>query len=285
MYPVSSAIQSHEVTAGDLRLHYLEAGEGPAVLFLHGWPTSAQLWRHVLPRVGATRRAIALDLPGFGRSDKPLGPRYSFGFFERTLDAFLDALEIDSLGLAVHDLGGPVGLYWAVNHADRVRELAILNTLCFPELSWAVKAFVLATHLPGVRGYISSPAGVARAIRFGVVDKSRITPQVERLYGEPFEDPAARKALLRAGQGLGPRRFGRIAEGLAQFSGIPVRLLYGERDRILPDVAKTMARLAALLPQANKSAIPDCGHFLQEDRPDEVADALAEFFAGDAGAN
>ena len=53
-------IESHEVSIEGLRLHYLEAGEGPPVLFLHGWPTSAQLWRHVLPRVGRTHRAIAL---------------------------------------------------------------------------------------------------------------------------------------------------------------------------------------------------------------------------------
>jgi pimeloyl-ACP methyl ester carboxylesterase len=278
MWSVNATIQSHEVTAGGLRLHYLEAGQGPAVLLLHGWPTCAQLWRHVLPRVGRTRRAIALDLPGFGRSQKPLDRPYSFGLFERTLDAFLDALEIDDVGLVVHDLGGPVGLYWAVNHAERVRELAILNTLCFPELSWAVKAFVLATHVPGIRGYISSPSGVARAMRFGVVDTSKITPQVAKMYGEPFEDRAARKALLKAGQGLSPRRFAQVGEGLSRFSKIPVRLLYGERDRILPDVAETMDRIQAILPHAQRSSIPDCGHFLQEDRPDDVAEALAEFF-------
>lgn len=272
-------VRSHEVEAGGLRLHYLEAGEGPPVLFLHGWPTSAQLWRHVLPKVGRTHRAIALDLPGFGRSDKPTDRRYTFGFFERTIEAFLDALEIEQVGLVVHDLGGPVGLYWAVEHASRVRELGILNTLCFPELSWAVKAFVLATHMPGIRGFISSPSGIARAMRFGVVDKARITPEVARLYGEPFESVPARKALLLAGQGLSPRRFGRIAEGLPQFADIPVRMLYGEKDRILPDVATTMARVATILPHAEVSTIPDCGHFLQEDRPDEVANALAEFFA------
>ncbi len=272
-------IESHEVSVEGLRLHYLEAGEGPPVLFLHGWPTSAQLWRHVLPRVGRTHRAIALDLPGFGRSDKPLDQRYSFGFFERTIDAFLRQLELDRVGLVVHDLGGPAGLYWAINHVDKVRELAILNTLCFPEMSWAVKAFVLATFIPGVRSYLSSPRGVAQAIRFGVVNKERITADVARIYSEPFEDGDARKALLKAGQGLSPRRFRELGEGLSKLEGIPVQLLYGERDRILPDVAKTMARLKMILPHAKLASIADCGHFLQEDRPDEVADVLADFFA------
>lgn len=279
MIDLSPDIRSETVDAAGLRLHYLEAGEGPPVLFLHGWPTRAELWRHVLPRVGRTHRAIALDLPGFGRSDKPTDRRYSFGFFERTLEAFLDALGIERVGLVVHDLGGPAGLYWAVEHAPRVRELAILNTLCFPELSWAVKAFVLATHVPGLRRVLASPFGVARTMRFGVVDRSRITPEVARMYGEPFAETSARKALLLAGQGLSPRRFERIAEGLSRFRDRPVRLLYGERDRVLPDVARTMQRLAKILPQAEVSSIPDCGHFLQEDRPDEVAEALATFFA------
>ncbi len=280
-----SELRSEQVTVDGLRLHYLEAGassadgERPVVLCLHGWPTSAQLYRHVLPAVGQTHRAIALDLPGFGRSDKPTDRRYSFGFFERTLEGFVDALGIERVGLVVHDLGGPVGLYWAVEHPARIRELAILNTLCFPQMSWAVKAFVLATFTPGVRRYLSSPAGVARSMRFGVVDKQRITPEVERLYTEPFVERSARKALLMTGQGLSPRRFGRIAEGLPQFADIPVRLLYGERDRILPDVAKTMDRVQTILPHAERSSIPDCGHFLQEDRPDEVAEALASFFA------
>jgi len=274
------AIESHEVSVEGQRLHYLEAGEGPPVLFLHGWPTSAQLWRHVLPRVARTHRAIALDLPGFGRSDKPLNQRYSFGYFERTIDGFLQQLELERVGLVVHDLGGPAGLYWAIKHVEKVREVAILNTLCFPEISWAVKAFVLATFTPGLRRYLSSPAGVAQAIRFGVANKDRITPDVARIYSAPFEDRDARKALLKAGQGLSPRRFRELGQGLSKLEGVPVRLLYGERDRILPDVAETMARIKRILPHAELSSIPNCGHFLQEDRPDEVADILADFFAG-----
>ncbi|MBL4683725.1 MAG: alpha/beta fold hydrolase [Nannocystaceae bacterium] len=273
-------ISRGRVECNGLQISYLEAGEGPPVVFIHGWPTNAELWRTVLTQVGKTHRAIAIDLPGFGRSDKPTDTRYSFRFFSKVLDGFADALGLQRFGLVVHDLGGPIGLYWAVHNPGRIRELALLNTLCFPELSWAVKAFVLSTYVPGVRGLLSSPRGVRWSMLFGVNDKTRITDEVAALYTAPYEnDAGARKALLMAGQGLRPKRFREISEGLHQFGAIPVRLLYGEDDRILPKVADTMRRVAELLPNAQTTALAGCGHFLQEDRPTEVAEQLASFFA------
>ena len=73
-------IQSKYITIENLKLHYLEEGEGEVVLLLHGFPTSSHLWRNVMPSIAATHRVIALDLPGFGRSDKPLSASYSFNF-------------------------------------------------------------------------------------------------------------------------------------------------------------------------------------------------------------
>lgn len=80
-------IESHYVEAAGLRLHYRSCGEGEPVLLLHGWPTSSYLWREVIPAIAAAgSRAIALDLPGFGASDKPLDASYSFHFFMRALE-------------------------------------------------------------------------------------------------------------------------------------------------------------------------------------------------------
>ena len=275
-------IESHFVDVENLKLHYLAAGEGEPVLLLHGWPTSSFLWRHVMGPIAAQNRGIALDLPGFGKSDKPLDASYSFRFHQRILDGFLEALGIDSLGLAVHDLGGPIGLYWACHNRQRVQRLALLNTVIYPQMSWAVIAFVTACRVPVVRSILTSRWGLRKVMKIGVGHPERLTEETFDGVVAPFTTPDARRALLKAGYGLHPKGFEDLARLLPQFE-IPVRVLYGERDVILPEVAKTMRRVKNDLPQTEVTSLPDCGHFLQEDRPHEVGQLLAEFFAAGKG--
>jgi haloalkane dehalogenase len=275
--PPAAAPSSEYVEVDGLRLHYLEQGSGEPVLMLHGWPTSSYLWRGIVPAVGEGNRTIALDMPGFGRSDKPLDASYSFRFFDRVLSGFLDAVGVERLGLAVHDLGGPVGLHWASQHPERVSRMALLNTLVFARPSWAVIAFVASARIPGIRSWLTSPAGIRFAMRLGVNDKSRLTEEAVRAYQEPFATEDARKVLRKAGTGLHPGGMKEVERWLPSID-VPVRILYGERDRILPDVAKTMSKVAEQVPQTELSTLPDCGHFCQEERPDEIGVALARFF-------
>jgi len=267
---------SHYTQVNNLRLHYLEAGEGDPILLLHGFPTSSHLWRNVMPELAKTHRAIAIDLPGYGLSDKPLDVRYDYDFYADILDGFLDALDIGDTHLCVHDLGGPVGLYWAIQNPGRVPKLVILNTLVYPETSWAVKLFLIAMKTPGVRDFLVSPKGIVGAMQFGAANKARLNREVLTPYTAPFESPAARKALIKAGSGLGLRGLAKIARELPGYE-TSIRLIYGEKDRVLPDVAKTMARLQRARPEAELTALPNCGHFLQEDDPERVGQLIAEF--------
>ena len=269
---------SATVDIDGLKIHYREQGQGEPVILLHGWPTSSFLWRDVMGPLAETNRAIALDLPGFGKSDKPLDASYSFRFYRRALDGFAAALGIDRFGLVVHDLGGPVGLYWACQDLGRVSKLACLNTIVYPELSWAVVAFGAACRLPGIRSYLTSPRGLRAAMRLGVADKKRLSAEAIKGVQEPFASGPARKALLKAGTGLSPKGLREIADTLPAFEG-PVRVIYGERDRILPDIARTAERLQRDLPQAQVTSLPDCGHFLQEERPLEIGRMLGELFS------
>jgi haloalkane dehalogenase len=224
-------------------------------------------------------RVIAIDLPGFGASDKPLGVRYGFELFERTLDGFLAALGIEEAGLAVHDLGGPVGVHWAVHRPQRVTRLALLNTLIYPEFSEAVLQFIKACSTPELREQLTSPAGLEAAIGLGLADEANLTDEVAAAVREPFRTEESRRALADAGIGLEREGFAEIARLLPTLR-MPVRVIYGERDRILPDVAETMARVKSDLPQAEVTALPGCGHFLQEEAPEEIGALLARFFAG-----
>lgn len=273
----AAALDTVEVNG--LTLAYRELGSGPPVLLLHGWPTSSFLWRDVMRPIAEQNRVLAIDLPGFGASDKPLGVRYDFDLFDRTLDGFLEALGVDAVGLAVHDLGGPVGLHWALQRPGRVTRLAILNTLVYPEFSEAVLQFIKACSTPELRDQLTSPAGLEAAMGLGLADEATLSDEVVAAVREPFQDADSRRALADAGIGLQPEGFAEIARLLPTLR-MPVRVIYGERDRILPDVAETMARVQSDLPQAEVTALPGCGHFLQEEAPEEIGSLLARFFAG-----
>jgi pimeloyl-ACP methyl ester carboxylesterase len=274
----TTAIETVQVDG--LTLAYREQGSGPPVLLLHGWPTSSFLWREVMPPIARRNRVLALDLPGFGGSDKPPGARYDFELFGRALDGFLAELEVDEVALAVHDLGGPVGLHWALHHPERVTKLALLNTLVYPEFSEAVMEFVKACTTPELREQLTSPEGLEAAMRLGLADESHLTEDVLAAVRAPFQTAEERRSLADAGIGLQPEGFAEIARRLPSIS-VPVRIVYGERDRVLPDVADTMARVAGDVPQAVVTSLPDCGHFLQEEAPQEVGELLADFFAPD----
>jgi len=262
-----------------LRLHYQEQGKGDPILLLHGWPTSSYLYRNLLGTLAeAGHRAIAIDLPGFGHSDKPLDASYSFRFHDRVLTGFLDALGVERTSLVVHDLGGPVGLYWASRHPERLSGLALLNTLVYARPSLAVVAFVVAARTPGVRSWLTSQGGIRYAMRLGVHDKERLTDEAIAAYQEPFRTDQARKVLRKTATGLHPGGFKEIERWLPK-AEIPVRIVYGKHDRILPDVARTMKKVSRDLPaEPEVTALDDCGHFLQEERPHDIAAILASFF-------
>ena len=269
-----------KVQVDGLTIAYRESGTGPPVLLLHGWPTSSLLWREVMVPVARANRVVAVDLPGFGASDKPLDVRYNFAFFERVLDGFLAKLGIDALGLAVHDLGGPIGLHWLLDRPGRVTKLALLNTLVYPEFSDAVKEFVRACAAPDASEKVTSPSGLEELLRDGLADRASLAPETLAALLEPFQTPDARRALAAAGIGVERRGFIAIAQKLPSLR-VPVRIIYGERDRLLPDVATTMARVKTDLPQAEVTVLSDLGHFIQFEAPEQVGDLLGHFFAAE----
>ncbi|MEA2417948.1 MAG: hypothetical protein QOE60_154 [Thermoleophilaceae bacterium] len=266
------------VQVDGLELGYRELGEGPVVLLLHGWPTSSYLWRDVMPAIARSNRVIAPDLPGFGVSAKPLGVRYDFDFFERAIDGLLAALDVDTVGLAVHDLGGPIGLHWTIRNPQRVTRLALLNTLVYPQFSAAVIEFVTTLATPGQREQATSPEGLAELARLVMPADFEGIDELIASFSAPFPTADSQRALADAGVGLDFEGFTEIEQKLPQLT-IPVRIVYGEEDRALTDVAETMARVARDLPQAVVTPLPGRGHFIQEEAPDEVGELLAQFFA------
>lgn len=259
-----------------VKLHYLEEGKGEAILMLHGFPTSGYLWRNVMPELSKDYRVIAMDLPGFGQSGKSHDLSYSFNFYDKIIDGFLNELDIAKVTLVLHDLGGPLGLLWAVRHQEKLEKLVLLNTLVYADFSWGVKLFMLGTRLPFVKSWLSSPKGIAWAMRFGVEQKEKLTPEVIQNYQAPFKSSADQKALLKTVSNLSLKAFGEIESNFPKLK-IPIRVIYGKNDRILPKVANTMQRVKSDFPSAEVTVLPNCGHFLQEDEPEKIGQLILDF--------
>jgi haloalkane dehalogenase len=260
-------------------LAFREAGEGPAVLLLHGWPTSSFLWRNVMPAIARERRVLALDLPGFGASDKPTDVTYGYDFYAGAIGGFLDALEIDDVALGLHDLGGPVGVRFALDNPDRVRAIALTNTLLYPEdMTDMLTQFVEALQTPGLRERFTGADGLEAALRLGTNNDSSVTDETIAGVVEPFASDEDRLALAKAGAEL---EDGVTAAMAGELPGLrmPVRVVYGKQDRILESIGDTVERIQRDLPQAEVTALDGPGHFLQEDDPERVGELLAEFFA------
>lgn len=274
---MTKATTPSQVRVNGLEIGFRELGSGPPVLLIHGWPTSSFLWRNVAPVIAEQNRVVAIDLPGFGASSKPLDRRYAFGVYEAAMDGLLEELGIGDVAVAGHDLGGPIAVHWVLRNRDRATRLALTNTLIYPEFSEAVQEFVTACATPGLREELTSPAGLEQVMHLGLTEQSKLTDDVLAAVFEPFRSAEARRALANAGIGLEFEGFQEIAQELPNLD-LPVRIVYGTEDRILPDVAQTMDRVARDLPQAVVTALPGCGHFLQEEAADHVAALLADFF-------
>jgi haloalkane dehalogenase len=260
-----------------LAVAYTDEGEGPPLLLLHGWPTSSFLYRHITPVLARDYRVVVPDLPGFGASSKPTDRTYSFALFASVLDALVERLGLEDLGLVVHDLGGPIGVHWALHRPGVVSRLALLNTLLYPDFDPTVIDFVMTLVDEDRRHELVSDEGLREILRVGVSDPDALSDEALDGVTAPFTSDEDRRALAQAGFGLDPDGFVDIGRLLPQLQ-IPVLGLYGTDDKILPDVAETFARIQRDVPHAQIQALPGAGHFLQEEVSSVLAERLTEFF-------
>ena len=138
----------HYVDVHGSRMHYIEAGNGDPVLFLHGNPTSSYLWRNIIPHVQSHARCIALDLIGMGKSDKP-DIDYSFFDHATYVEGFIETLGLQNLTLVIHDWGSALGFHYAMRNEANIKALAFMEAIhnALPELG---------RDAPGPKGDVSS---------------------------------------------------------------------------------------------------------------------------------
>jgi haloalkane dehalogenase len=248
----------------------------PTVVAVHGIPESSFAWRDVAAAVGDNARMVLPDLPGFGRSDKPANYDYSLARQSRLLEALLDRVVPQApIHLAVHDIGGPVGLMWAMRNPDRVASLLILNTTLFHE-RFRPPAMALTSLVP-----VIGPRAVAATLSRESDFKRRflrpcarpINPATLDVLYDPYRQPdACRAAALTWSaykRGLGD--FVRARRALRRITAATT-ILFGARD---PYCTPASARaFASRIPNARLRLLDDVGHFTPTEAPTEVADEL-----------
>jgi haloalkane dehalogenase len=260
-----------------LRMHYVDEGGGEAILLLHGEPTWSYLWRKIVPQLPG--RKVAPDLLGFGRSDKPEDVGwYSYDRHVASVVALVEALDLRGLTLVVHDWGGPIGLRFAVEHEDRVDRLVILNTGIgggrAPSETW----LRFRQMVRDAGGDLDVGRLVAAGTARGLSDGDRAA------YDGCFPTPASKAGVLAFPE-LVPAEpehpntepMNRVADALRGWRK-PALVVWGAEDRVLPPTVAE--RLVELIPGARGPVlIEGASHFLQEDAPDAVAEAIRGLLA------
>jgi haloalkane dehalogenase len=262
-----------------LRLAHLDEGEGKPVVFFHGEPTWSFLWRKVIPPVlEAGYRAIAPDLPGFGRSDKPVDlDWYSYDRHTAALAPLLEQLDLREATIVVHDWGGPLGLRLAAEHPDRIARIVVLDTGLFTghqKMSDAWRAF---------RDFVERTEDLP--IGFLVRGACQRDPgdEVIAAYDAPFpnqESKAGARAfplMLPTSPDMPGAEAGQRVLNAMQGDGRPKLVLWADSDPVIPlDVGR---RFAQSLGTDVEHVIADAGHFLQEDAGEEIGRLIAAWLA------
>lgn len=279
---------------GGLRYHYVDEGPrgGPPVVMVHGNPTWSFYFRDLIAALATTRRVIAPDHIGCGRSDKPDDSRYDYRLASRVddLEALLEHLGVrENVTLVLHDWGGMIGMGWAVRHPERVARLVILNTAAFPlpaskPLPWSLwlgRNTALGAFL--VRGLNAFSRGAVR----WCATRAPLPPEVRAGYLEPYDSWAHRIAVLRFVQDI-PLRAGdpswgpvsAVAERLGLFRRTPMLICWGERDFVFD--RHFLAEWTLRFPEAEVHRFADAGHFVLEDAKAEIVPLVERFLSSPA---
>lgn len=286
---VPAQLSGKKVVVKGSAMHYLDAGAGAPILFVHGNPTSSRLWRHVMPTLTRQGRTIAVDLIGMGQSDKP---RISYTYDEQFdyFSAFIDALGLRDLTLVVHDWGAMLGFDCAARHPERVRRIAFMEGLLppvfpqpsfeamGPEMGGMFKAF--KDPAQGHKMVISENMFLERILP-GFVNRT-LTPEELAAYKAPFASEADRTPLLAwprsvpiAGE---PKKligdFDRVQRFMTS-TDMPMLLVYAEPGVLVNAQARSwyVANVRRL-----ETAYVGAGlHFIQEDNPAAIGRAVSDW--------
>ena len=251
-------------------------GEGPPVVLVHGTPSSSYLWRRVVEVLAGRYAVYVYDLLGFGASERHEGQDVSIAAQGRALAELVEAWGLEGPAVAGHDIGGGIALRAHLVEGVGFRGISLLDAVVLTP--WGTPALGhVKEHLGAYR---TMPPGVFEAYVAARLRETTSRPMdggAFEAYLSQWRGPEGRAAYLRKDEALLERDTAEV-ETLLGSLRVPVRVVWGGEDAWLdPSQAET---LAGGIPGAEVRLVPGAGHFVTEDAPEEVAEILAEFFAG-----
>jgi haloalkane dehalogenase len=259
-----------KTSVGDM--HYVDEGAGEPIIFVHGNPAWSFEFRKLIKEFSRTNRCIAPDMIGFGLSDKPL--EYSYLPEEQAihLDLFLESLPLENTTMVVGDWGGPIGLSYALNHPEKIKNIVIMNSWLWSVRSdWYYNVFSKFTGGPVGRWLIRRHNFFANTIlRSTFGDKSKLTPKIHAQYLMPLSKPDERKGnWVLPGQIIGSSNWlASLWEKRDLLAGKNVLIAWGMKD--IAFRKKELKTWIDAIPKARVVRFEDAGHFIPEEKPDEL---------------
>jgi haloalkane dehalogenase len=270
------------------RMAYLDEGHGDAVVFAHGNPTSSYLWRNVMPHLEGLGRLVACDMIGMGGSDKlsPSGPdRYHYAEQRDYLFALWDALDLgDHVTLVLHDWGSVLGFDWANQHRDRVQGIAFMEAIVTP-MTWSEFPNDFRELFQSFR----SPQGEPMALEHDIFVEGVLPGAVQRQlsdeemdhYRAPFAHPGEdRRPTLSWPRNIPidgqPADVVSVVNDYSRWlaeADVPKLFINAEPGAVVHGRARELIRTWPNLTETTVSGV----HLVQEDSPDEIGTAVAEF--------
>ncbi len=266
--------QSEFVRVGSQLVHVEQSGEGEPVLLLHGFGASTYSWRKVIPTLSAAHRVIAMDLNGFGYTERPKDlASYTREGQAALILGVLDALGIGRAHIVGHSYGGGVSLFLAATHPERFRTLVLVDSSAptYPDDRRSRLASARPFANLFLRAFALRPAMVRRSLKASFFDDSLITPELVRAYLDRVRIEGTEDAFY----GLTvPRRVPGPKVIFEQIR-VPALAIWGAEDQLIP--LASSRRTVARIPGSEFAVIEHCGHLPMEEKPEELLAALLPF--------
>jgi haloalkane dehalogenase len=270
----------------NLQMHYIDEGNGEIILALHGEPSWSYLYRKFIPTL-KNYRFIAPDLIGFGKSDKIVGwKNYSFELHFKSLENLIEKLDLNDITLIVQDWGGLLGLSLLGEHPIRFKRVVIMNTF-LPKGKRLSPFFKLWQFY--ARYHPSMPVG--KVIQMGTFTK--LSKEIIKAYDIPFPSKKYKDGA-RAFPSLVPskpndegvERMNKARKILSEWNK-PALVLFSDKDKIMSGLEEFFYKLIPTSRDQERIIIKDAGHFLQEEKGEEISEYIDKFIKGElnTGAN